>query len=386
MKNITFGKPSITNKELSSVISVLKSTWLGTGPVTKKFENNFRKYKKTNYAISVNSCTSALYLSLKLLNIKKGDEVITTSLTFCSTVNSIIHAGATPVLVDIDKDTLNINYKEIQKKINRKTKAIIAVHFAGMPCDMDKILKITNQYKINLIEDCAHAIESKYKGKKIGNFGTTGCFSFYVNKNICTAEGGMIITKNKKFNDKLLSLRLHGMTKDAWKRYLPRNSIKDKSYYYDVTNPGYKMNLSDLQSSLGLVQLGRVQEMWLKRKELYKIYEEKLKNLPLNFQKTPKYKFKHAYHLFIIILDKNKTKKTRDELVQFLKKNKIGFGIHYRSISDLSFYKKKYKLNSKDFPESHNVGTNSITLPLYPDLKYNEINKICRCLRSFFKD
>jgi len=178
MKNITFGKPSITNKELSSVISVLKSTWLGTGPVTKKFENNFRKYKKTNYAISVNSCTSALYLSLKLLNIKKGDEVITTSLTFCSTVNSIIHAGATPVLVDIDKDTLNINYKEIQKKINRKTKAIIAVHFAGIPCDMDKILKITNQYKINLIEDCAHAIESEYKGKKIGNFGTTGCFSF----------------------------------------------------------------------------------------------------------------------------------------------------------------------------------------------------------------
>lgn len=385
MKFITFGKPSITSREVNSVLKVLNSSWLGTGPVTKKFENNFKKYKKSNFAISVNSCTSAIYLSLKLLNIKRGDEVITTSMTFCSTVNAIIHSGAKPILVDIEKDTFNIDYRSIQKKITKKTKAIIVVHFAGLPCDMDKILNITKKNNIKIIEDCAHAIESEYKRKKTGNFGIAGCHSFYVNKNITTAEGGMITTNKSSYEKQLVNLRLHGMTKDAWKRYLPQSKIKDKSYFYDVTNPGYKMNLSDFQSSIGLIQLDRINLMWIKRKKLYNYYLKNLKNLPIKFQKKPMYDHKHAYHLFLIVIDKSKTNKTRKELVNHLKKNKIGFGIHYRAINELSYYKKKFRLSEKSFPNSTYLGNNSVTLPLYPDLKIGQIKKICKNLEIFFK-
>ena len=206
-KFISFGKPFVDAKEINSVNKVIRSFWLGTGKVTQNFENRFSKLKKIKHAISVNSCTAALHLSLMSLNLKKNDEVITTPMTFASTINSIILTGAKPVLVDIRPDTLNINEKKIEKKINRRTKALLIVHFAGLPCDMKKILKIVKKYKIKLIEDCAHAIETKYENKNVGSFGYSGCYSFYSNKNITTGEGGMFTCHNTKVAEKIKVMR-----------------------------------------------------------------------------------------------------------------------------------------------------------------------------------
>ncbi len=266
-KLIIFGTPSIGKDEVNAVKNVLISKWIGSGPITEKFEKKFNEYKKSSYSLSLNSCTAGLHLSLKVLGIKVGDEVITTPLTFCSTINSILLVGAKPVLVDINPLTLNIDENKIEKKISRKTKAIILVHFSGLPCNIRPILKLAKKYKIKIIEDCAHAIESKYYNKHVGNFGETGCFSFYATKNLTTGEGGMLTTNKKKISSRIKIMRLHGMTKDAWKRHLPEVlTIKDKFQHYQVTELGLKYNMIDINSSLGLVQLKKIERNWKIRK------------------------------------------------------------------------------------------------------------------------
>jgi len=227
-KQIIFGEPSIGKEEINYISKVVRSKWIGSGHITEKFEKKFKTYKNSKYALSVNSCTAALHLSLIYCGIKRNDEVITTPMTFASTINSIAMVGAKPILADIDPETFNINPKNIEKKITKKTKAILIVHLAGLPCDLTKILKIAKKYNLKIIEDCAHAIESKYNNKHVGNFGNTGCFSFYSTKNLTTGEGGMIICKDTNIYDKLRIARLHGLSKDAWKRYLPENVKKKK--------------------------------------------------------------------------------------------------------------------------------------------------------------
>ena len=227
-KKIIFGQPSIGKEEINYISKVVKSKWIGSGHITEKFEKKFKTYKNSKYALSVNSCTAALHLSLIYCGIKRNDEIITTPMTFASTINSIAMVGAKPILADIDPETFNINPKNIEKKITKKTKAILIVHLAGLPCDLTKILKIAKKYNLKIIEDCAHAIESKYNNKHVGNFGNTGCFSFYSTKNLTTGEGGMIICKDTNIYDKLRIARLHGLSKDAWKRYLPENVKKKK--------------------------------------------------------------------------------------------------------------------------------------------------------------
>ncbi len=383
-KFIKFGEPCLSKIELSSLNKTILSKWLGAGPITKKFEKNFSKYKNIKYSLAVNSCTSALFLSLKLIGVGKGDEVITTPLTFCSTLNSIIHTGAKPVLVDIDEDTLNIDHNKITQKITKKTKAIIPVHFAGLPCQMDKILEISKKYKIHIIEDCAHSIESKFKNKHVGSFGTTGCFSFYVNKNITTGDGGMLITNKKNINDFGEILRFNGMTKNAWKRYIPNLNTKSKLHFYDVREAGYKSNMTDIQAAMGIEQLKKINLFWKKRKRIFLEYKKKLKNLPIKFQDFNLKNVKHAYHLFIIQIDNKKTKKKRDQLIKYLIKNKIGFGIHYTSINDLSYYKKKFKWNKTTAPISFEVGRNIISLPIYPHLKKQDLNFVIKKIKNFF--
>ena len=383
-KFITFGEPCLSRKENLILNKVFNSKWIGTGPLVKEFEKNFSKYKKINFSLALNSCTSALFLSLKLMNIKHGDEVITTPLTFCSTINSIIHVGAKPVIVDIDQDTLNINTKLIEKKITKKTKAIIPVHFAGLPCNMDDLVKISTKYKIHIIEDCAHAIEAKYKNIPLGNFGTTGCFSFYVNKNITTGEGGMLVTNDKKIKDKAETYRFNGMSKDAWRRYKPTKKIYNKDHLYDVIQPGFKFNMTDLQAGVGLEQLKKINSFWKKRERIFIKYHNELKNLPINFQKFNKKNIKHAFHLFVIHIDKKKTKKTREQLIKHFIKNKIGFGIHYPSITDMSYYRKKYNLNKNVAPIAHKIGKNIISLPLYPHLTIEKQGFIIKKIKEFF--
>ena len=319
------------------------------------------------------------------LGLKKGDEIITTPMTFCSTINSILLAGCKPVISDINMQTLNIDENLIEKKITKKTKAILIVHFAGLPCNMKKILQITKKYKLKLIEDCAHAIESEFENKKTGNFGDTGCFSFYSNKNITTGEGGMIITNNKNLTEKLKILRLHGLSRDAWKRYLPDLApIKKDSFLYDVKYTGYKYNMIDLQAAMGVCQLNKINSMWMKRKKLYSNYLKGLKKMPVFFQNQTKYNFKHGYHLFVMIFDKNKTKKNRNDLIEFLRRKRIGASVHYRSVTEMSNYKKLLNWKNDQVPVSYYIGQNTISLPLYPDLSFKDQRYIISEVKNFF--
>jgi|TARA_B110000495_G_C23025327_1_gene609173 dTDP-4-amino-4,6-dideoxygalactose transaminase len=385
-KYIIFGRPYLGNEEIKSVTKVIKSKWIGSGPITELFEKKFKIYKKSKYTLSVNSCTAALHLSLIYCGIKYNDEVITTPMTFASTINSIILTGAKPILADIDPNNFNIDPKEIEKKITKKTKAILIVHFAGLPCDMKSIIKIVKKYKLKLIEDCAHSIESKYYNKHVGNFGDTGCFSFYSTKNLTTGEGGMITCNKKNIYKKMRVARLHGLSKDAWKRYLPDN-IKTavKFEHYDVTEIGLKYNMIDINAAMGLVQLKKLDNCWIKRKKFFELYKKKLINLPIKTQEFENKNIKHAYHLFLIVIDKNKTKKNRDDLILFLKKNYIGCGINYRSVTDMSIYKKKFGWNINTCKNSKYLGDNTLSLPLDPNLTIKDVNFICEKVQKFFK-
>ncbi len=388
-KYIIFGKPNIGLEEINYVKKVFNSKWIGTGPITERFEKNFKVYKKTKFSLSVNSCTAALHLSLISLNLKKGDEVITTPMTFASTINSIILAGGKPVLADINEETFNINPENIIKKITKKTKGIILVHLAGLPCEIKKINKIAKKNKLFLIEDCAHSIETKYENKHVGNFGDTGCFSFYSTKNLTTGEGGMVITQNKKLADRIRLLRLHGLSKDAWKRNLPASVKFDTKFeHYDVKEIGLKYNMIDINSAIGIIQLKKIEKSLKIRKKIFDNYKKNLSDLPIKFQKfsTDTKNFRHAYHLCIIKLNnEKKIKDLRDKLVVFLRKKKIGIGITYRSVTDMTIFKKKFGWNDKTCVISKKLGDNLISLPIYPDLKYVEQKYICESIRKFFK-
>jgi dTDP-4-amino-4,6-dideoxygalactose transaminase len=381
-KFIRFGKPQLGKDEIRSINNVLQNSWIGTGTQCLNFESRFKKYKKSKYALTLNSCTAGLHLSLVSLGLKKGDEVITSSLTFCSTINSILIAGGKPVLVDIRPDTLNLNEELIEKKITKNTKFILPVHFAGMPCEMDKILKIAKKYKLYVVEDCAHAIESKYKNINTGTFGDTGCFSFYANKNITTGEGGMLITNNKKIHDICKTLRLHGMSIDAWKRFGYKKTKKISYNSYDVIKIGYKYNMTDIMASMGIVQLRKINKMWKRRKYINDFYYNELKNLPLKFQVNKKYKVKHGYHLFTIIIDNNDTK--RENLLNYLNNKGIGATVHYNDLTEFSAYKKIFK-KKLDLPISKYVSKNIISLPIYPDLKEKEMKYVTNTVKLFFK-
>ena len=358
VKNLPFSPPSFTKEEEEAVLDCVKSRWVGTGPKTIDFEKQFASYKEVNYAAASSSCTSALFLSLKALGIQEGDEVITTAMTFCSSVNVIMHCGAKPILCDIDLYSKNIDVNQIEKLITSKTKAIIPVHYAGFPCQMNKILELASEYEIYVIEDCAHAIESKFNHQHCGTFGDIGCFSFYATKNIAIGEGGMAISNHESLISKVRMLGLHGLSRDAWKRF---ESSNRKSY--DVVDIGYKMNLTDIQSAIGIVQLRRLGEMRKRRKEIWNFYDENLQKYNLELPNLPKDKgSEHALHLYTVGLPPSID---RDEFVwKASHEYGVTFGIHYKSINTFSIYKKilpNYEPKSS-LPVSFDWGNRTISL------------------------
>jgi len=374
---LVFGSPLIEQPEIDEVVASMKTGWLGTGPKVKKFEDMFREYKGVQHAMALNSCTAGLHVSMLAIGLRPGDEVIVPAMTFAATANSVIHAGGTPVFADCDPKTMNISPESIEKKITKNTQAIMPVHFAGRPCEMDAIMHIANKYNLKVIEDCAHAIESEYKGKKTGTFGSLGCFSFYVTKNIVTGEGGMVITNNEEYANAIKVLGLHGMTKDAWKRF------GDEGYkHYSIVYAGFKYNMMDIQAAVGIHQLPRVDKYWEKRRQIWERYNKEFADLPVILPaETPSY-MKHAYHLYTLLIDIDRTKVTRDQFLDEMTKRKLGVGVHYISLNLHPFYQKMYGCKRGDYLNSEWVSDRTVSLPISAKLTEDDIEDIIAAVKE----
>lgn len=373
---LVFGSPRIGQEEIDEVVACMRSAWLGTGPRVARFEAEFAAYRRASHPVAVNSCTAALHLSLLAARIGPGDEVITTPLTFCATVNAIIHAGATPVLADIDPHTLNIDPKAVRRRISARTRAVIPVHFAGRPCDMDALCALARQHNLRLIEDCAHAIETEYHGQTAGTFGDFGCFSFYVTKNITTGEGGMVLARREEDAMTLKTLALHGMSRDAWTRF------GDEGYkHYAIVAAGFKYNMMDLQAAIGLRQLERVELCWQRRRDIWARYNEAFADLPLQLPAKVEANTRHAYHLYSVLLDKSEAGIGRDAFLEQMTRNNIGVGVHYLSIPEHPFYQKAYGWLPEDTPHAARVGRQTISLPLSAKLNDEDVADVIRAVR-----
>ncbi len=377
---LVFGSPLIEEAEIQEVVDTLRSGWIGTGPKVKKFEEMVGKYKGVKHAVAVNSATAALHLSLLALDLKPGDEVITTPMTFCATLNAILHAGARPVMVDCDRQTQNIDPELVAKKITKKTRAILPVHFAGRSCDMDALTAIAKKHKLALVEDCAHAVETEYHGKKAGTFGEFGALSFYVTKNITTAEGGMVLTNDSEYADKIKILALHGMSKDAWKRF------SDDGYkHYEVVYAGFKYNMTDMAAALGIHQLPRVDRYWKRREVLWNRYMEAFSGLPAFLPPAPEKDTRHAYHLFTPHIDVDRLGKSRDQVLNELTKLNIGTGVHYIACHLQPYYRKLLGCKPGDFPNAEFISERTLSLPLSPKLTDEDAADVIDAVRAVLR-
>ncbi|MDI6448221.1 DegT/DnrJ/EryC1/StrS family aminotransferase [Anaerobaca lacustris] len=374
---LVFGAPAIEEPEIEEVVASLRSGWLGTGPKVAQFEEDFKRYKGSRYAIAVNSCTAALHLSMLATGLQPGDEVITTPLTFCATVNAIIHAGLKPVLADIDAATMNIDPQEIVRRITERTRAVVPVHFAGRPCDMDAIMSIARGHGLKVVEDCAHAIETEYRGQAAGTFGDFGCFSFYSTKNIVTGEGGMVVTNDERGAARIKMLALHGMTHDAWRRF------GDKGYkHYHVVECGFKYNMMDLQAAIGIHQLRRVEPYALRRRAIWDRYTEAFSDLPLTLPAPIDPQTRHAHHLYTVLVDERRCGISRDAFLQAMTVRRIGLGVHYVSLPDHPFYQQSFGWRPEHYPQAMRIGRQTVSLPLSARLSDDDVERVVRAVRE----
>lgn len=373
---LVFGSPAIEGPEIEEVLESLRSGWLGTGPKVAQFEEDFRTYRGARHAVAVNSCTAALHLSMLAAGIGHGDEVITTPMTFCATVNAIIHTGATPVLADINPLTMNIDPAEVEARITPRTRAILPVHFAGRPCDMNAIMRLATEHRLMVIEDCAHAIETEYRGRKAGTFGDFGCFSFYVTKNVVTGEGGIVLTPSDGHAARVKTLALHGMSKDAWKRF------GDEGYkHYQVTECGFKYNMMDLQAALGIHQLRRVEAQWRRRQAIWSRYNDAFSSLPVAVPAPPEPDTRHAYHLYTVLIDEVDSGVSRDRFLNAMTAQNIGVGVHYVSLPEHPYYQRTFGWRPEDYPYAAEVGRRTASLPIGPKLSEGDVEDVIEAVR-----
>jgi len=368
---LVFGRPTIEEPEIAEVVDSLRSCWLGTGPKVARLERDFAAYKGVQHAVAVHSCTAALHLSILAAGLHPGDEVITTPLTFCATVNAILHAGAQPVLADVDRRTMNIDAEAIERAITPRTRVILPVHFAGRPCEMDALMDVAKRRKLVVIEDCAHAIETEYKGRKAGTFGDFGCFSFYATKNMTTGEGGMVLTQNEAQAARIKMLALHGMSKDAWKRF------SDDGYkHYSVVDLGFKYNMMDLQAAIGIHQLPRV-DRWLERRaEIWKRYDSAFAGLPVELPAAPAPQTRHGLHLYTILIDEQRSRVSRDEFLSAMTAHGIGVGVHYLAVPEHPYYQERFGWKPTDWPVSMQIGRRTVSLPLSAGLTDQDVDDV----------
>lgn len=375
---LPFSRPSIGKSEVKRVTTCLKSGWITTGALCREFEDKFIELTGSQHAVSVNSATAGMYIMLSALNIAPGDEIITPSMTFASTVNMIALHGAKPVFVDIDYGTLNINPDLIEENITKKTRAIIPVHFAGTPTDMDKINNLAKKYNLAVIEDAAHALGTYYKGIHAGGFGHPAIFSFHPIKNITTGEGGMITLNDAEMEKKLRLLRFHGIERDAWKRY-----GKGGNPSYDIAVPGYKYNMPDVLAALGLAQMERWPGFNRKRSDLAGIYLERLEGISgIDLPQVPQYDHVHAWHLFVIKV----SALNRDEFMNKLSDYNIGYGLHFPPTHTLNYVKERYTENISLLPETERAAQKIISLPLFPDMREKDVQYVCKAIKEIIKN
>ncbi len=376
---LKFYQPCIGEKEISEVVDTLRSDWITTGPKTKSFEKEFAAYLGAPGALALNSCTAGLHTTLVALGIGPGDEVITTPLTFAATVNVIEHVGARPVLVDVEPDTLNIDPRRIEEAVTACTKAIIPVHYSGHPVDLDPIYALAEVKGLAVIEDAAHALPARYKGRFIGSGTNPTAFSFYATKNLTTTEGGML-TGVPEFLEQARVVGLHGMSRDAWER-----NDKDGSWFYEVVLPGFKYNMTDIQASLGLWQLKKLNGFQARRREIVRIYNEAFgaeEALELPVERP---EVEHAWHLYVLRLRKGTLRIERDRFIEELKARNIGTSVHFIPVHIHPYYRNKYSFRPEDFPLAYSNYRRILSLPLNNRLDDRDVADVIEAVLNVVK-
>ena len=377
---LVFGSPQIDEDEIDEVVATLRSGWIGMGPRTLQFEHDFARYTGARHAIAVNSCTAALHLALIAAGVGPGDEVITTPLTFAATANVIVHQGATPVFADVDRRTQNIDPARVAERITPRTKAIVPVHMLGRPAELDPLLALARDHGLAVIEDAAHAAEAIYRGRHVGTIGRFTAFSFYANKNITTAEGGMLTTDDDAAAERIRTLRLHGISKDAWKRYSSEGFSP-----YETIEPGFKYNMLDLTAALGLHQLRRAEDNLRTRERYVALYNEAFAEMPGVF--VPALEplgpgDRHAQHLYPLLLDLDALTIDRGGFIEALKGRNIGTGIHYTALHLHRYYRERFGFRRGDFPEAEFVSDRTVSLPLSPALTEDDVEDVIEAVEA----
>jgi len=375
-------RPWVGEEEIEAVSEVIASGWISTGARVAAFERQFAEYIGVKHALAVSSCTAALHLALLASGVEAGDEVITTPYTFTATAEAIGYIGAKPAFVDIDSTTLNIDVNQIAEKISPRTKAIIPVHIAGLPCDMRSLIDICERHNLALIDDAAHAVGGEYNGHRIGAVGDLTAFSFYANKNLSTGEGGMITTNHDKFADKLKPMRLHGINKDAWARQHNRSL-----WSYEVVSEGYKYNMTDIQAAMGLCQLAKLEKQRELRARYAQIYASRLADLPevVTPAQALSVPTRHAWHLYIIQLQTDKLRIRRDQFINAMREANIECGVHYIPLHLFSFYQRKYGYKPGDFPNAEAAFERVVSLPLHPRLTEADIHTVADTIHDIIR-
>lgn len=376
---LRFGAPKFNKKEIAEVVDTLKSGWVTTSTKTHAFEEDFKKYIGVEHALALNSCTAALHLGLLAAGVGKGDEVIVPAMTFGASANTVVHCGATPVFVDCDLATMNIDPGGIEAKITPRTKAIMVVHMAGRSCDMDEIMRIAKKHNLKIVQDAAHAVETEYARKNVGAYGDFACYSFHAIKNLVTAEGGMLTMNDAAAMKRSRMLSLHGMSIDAWDRY------GTEGYkHYEHIEAGFKYNMMDIQAALGIHQLARIEQNWKKREKIWNRYMKELQGLPLVLPAPIRKGDRHAYHMFTVLIDTDKTKITRDQFLDEMAKRNIGTGVHFRALHLHPYYRKTYGYKEGDLPNAEWIGERTASIPIAPHFSAKDVTDVVEAIKDIF--
>ncbi len=374
---LPFHRPWIGEEEIAEVADCLRSGWVTTGPRTKRFEAEFASYAEAKHGVAMNSCTAALHVGLAVAGVGAGDEVITSPITFPATANVVVHLGAKPVFVDVERDTLNMDARLLEKAITPRTKAIVPVHFCGHPCAMDPILDLARKRGLVVLEDAAHAIETRYHGKKVGSIGDMTAFSFYATKNITTGEGGMLTFDEDRFEAPARMLSLHGISKDAWKRYSASGY-----QHWETEYAGYKYNMFDVQAAIGLHQMKRIGEFHARRAAIMERYRKAFAGhfgLELLAHRPD---ITHAEHVCVVLLRLENLTATRDQVMNQIQERNVGIGIHFRSLHVQKFYREKFGFRPDDFPNALWATDRVLSLPLYPRMSDGDVEDAIRVVNA----